>query len=194
MEAAQGFSRTSGAKQLLGTETTADRIERRLTEMSALLRYRSVLRKPNEALRNYVPAGQVRLQLTDSGLETHLLGTQLTDTPTVRTFFRRHPLHDFELSASGIGAIERLITAARGSGSRVVLLDVPITDLYVSLHPRGPADYGAYQAAVDQLAARSGAQLFRPGVWDRALFSDPLHLNGRGMRRLSAELDQYLTR
>jgi hypothetical protein len=193
-EAAQGFSRTPGAKQLLGTESTADRIERRLSELSALLRYRSVLQKPNEALRDYVPAGQVPLQLTDSGLETHLLGAQLSDTPAVRTFFRQHPLHNFALSASGIEAIERLIAAARRTGSRVVLLDVPITDLYISLHPRGQADYVAYQAAVDQLAARSGAEVVRPGVWDPALFSDPLHLNGRGMRRLSADLDQHLSR
>jgi hypothetical protein len=190
---AEGFVKTPGAKHLLGTETAADKVKRELSERSALVRYRQVLRQPAEALLHYQPPKELKLGLTPQGLETHLLGVNMQDTPEVRAFFHREPLHNFALSPAALRAIERLAAFLEKGGTRVILLDVPVTNLYVQLHPKGIADYQAYESAINDVATRTGAELVHAGTWDPLFFSDPLHLNRAGMVRLTRVLDAHLS-
>jgi hypothetical protein len=187
------FEGSAGGRWLLGTQSLADRAEWWLDRHSALLRQRQNLRRPLEALGHYDPPDRNFTQLTDGGLETHLLDTTYRDDEAARAFFRREPMRDFAVTDDQLGALRRLVGSLRGDGIRVVVLDVPVTADYVSLHPHGAADYDAYERAIDAVGADFDADVLRPGVWPTELFSDALHLNGDGVRRLTAELDRHLT-
>ena len=188
------FRESEGGRRVLGTESTVDRVERWLDERSALLRYREVLRRPFEAFAGYDPPDRNAAAVTDLGLETHLLDEPYADRATAVEFMRREPLRDFALGGVQQQAFERLVTSLEDDGRIVVVVDVPVTQDYVDAHPRGERDMTEYRAVVDDIVERAGATLVRPGVWDPSFFSDPLHLNGAGVDRLTELLvDRLLT-
>jgi hypothetical protein len=191
-ESDETFRRSAGGRWLLGTESTADRVERWFTERSALLRYREVLRRPVEALAGYDPPDRDAAAITELGLETHLLDTDYRLDDFVDTFFRTQTLRDFALGGDQEAAFRRLVTSLAAGDRRVVVLDVPVTADYVALHPRGADDMADYRAAVDAVVTETGAELVRPGVWASAFFSDPLHLNGAGVERLGPLLAEVV--
>jgi hypothetical protein len=186
------FRRSAGGRRLLGTQSTADRIEWWLDDHVALLRHRQSLRRPLEALTSYDPPDRNSTRLTRLGFETHLAASTYRSDETTSAFFRREPLRDWAVTDDQRGALARLATSLEDQGIRVILLDVPVTDDYVSLHPEGAADVAEYAAAIDALAVDADAEVLRPGIWPEELFSDPLHLNGAGVERLTAELRAYL--
>jgi hypothetical protein len=189
----ESFRTSRGGRHLLGTESTADRVERWLAERSALVRYREVLRRPLEAWTGYEPPGRDAFgAITDEGLLTEVLEHPYRDDDDTRTFFRTEPLRDFALGGEQQAAFERLVTALVADGRRVIVVDVPVTEDYVEAHPAGSSDMAAYRAVVDRIVAAAGAELVRPGIWDEALFSDALHLNGAGVERLTALLAEVL--
>jgi hypothetical protein len=189
---AERFRASLGGGWLLGTHSVADSVEWWLDEHSALLRNRQSLRRPLEALAGYDPPDRDATVVTDLGLETHLLEQRYRGDERARAFFRREPLRDFDVTDDQLAAVRQLASALVADGVRVVVLDVPVTQDYVDLHPAGAADYARYQAAVDAVVAETGAELLRPGLWPAELFSDPLHPNGLGVERLSEALDRYL--
>ena len=188
------FRRSEGGRRVLGTESTADEVERWLDERSALLRYREVLRRPFEAWAGYDPPDRDAAAITELGLETHLLDERYADRAFAVDFMRREPLRDFALDGVQEAAFERLVTGLVADGRRVVVVDVPVTQDYVDAHPRGEQDMDDYRAVVDAVVARTGAELVRPGVWEPSLFSDPLHLNGAGVDRLTDLLAGVVSR
>jgi hypothetical protein len=187
------FLNAPAVRDLLGTQSVVDEIEWQFLQRSALVRYRLLLRRPLEAILGYDAPDRNTTELTPGGLETHLLATQYRSDEVVQAFFRREPLAGFTLSTKQLDALGRLAVWFREQGARVVLLDVPVTADYIDLHPAGAADYESYGQALAGLAGQAGVELLRPGIWDPSLFSDPLHLNGAGVERLTAELDAYLT-
>jgi hypothetical protein len=188
----EDFVASPGGSWLLGSHSIADAAEWWLLEHSALIRHRESLRRPLEAVFGYDPPDRTESALTDLGLQTHLVDDQYRRDRAIQDFFRQQPLRDFAVTDDQLDAVRRLASALETSGIRVVLLDVPVTDDYVELHPRGEADVAAYTAAVDEISTATGAEVLRPGRWPAELFSDPLHLNGAGVRRLSAAVDAYL--
>jgi hypothetical protein len=189
----ESFRASRGGQHLLGTESAADTVERWLTERSALVRYREVLRRPLEAWVGYEPPGREAFgAITDAGLQTVLLDDSYRDDEYARTFFRAEPLRDFALGGVQQAAFERLVTALAADGRRVIVVDVPVTEDYVEAHPAGATDMAAYRAVVDRVVADAGAELIRPGIWDERLFSDALHLNGAGVDRLTALVAEAL--
>jgi hypothetical protein len=188
-----GFYRLPAMRRLLGRESIAEQIERRAGELSRLVRYRTVLRRPLESIGGYdgpdrnVPLNDAR------GMELHLRESTFQGGEVVAEFFRNEPLLDFAVSDVQLGALRRAIDRLQRQGARVILLDVPVTEQYVSLHPDGAADYRAYEAALQDLAGDTGIELVDAGVWQqKALFSDPLHLNGVGSDTLTRLIDRYL--
>lgn len=186
------FRSSLGGESLLGTHSLADGVEWWLLEHSALVRNRESLRRPIEAFTDYDPPDRNATEITELGFETHLLDEQYRSDDVALDFFRREPLRDFAVTDDQLDALRRLVAHLEDGGVRVVLLDVPVTEDYIELHPRGADDMAAYEEAIDEVAAETGADVLRPGVWPTELFSDPLHVNGAGVERLSAELDAYL--
>lgn len=186
------FRASLGGAWLLGRHSAADRVEWWLNEHSALVRNRQALRRPLEALAGYDPPDRNRTQLTDLGLETELRDHAFRASGDIVEFFRREPLAGFDVTEDQLGAFRRLVAGLVADGLRVVVLDMPVTDDYVALHPDGAEDHRRYEEAVDEVVAATGAALLRPGVWPDELFADPLHLNAFGGERLTAELDALL--
>ncbi|CAN5671506.1 hypothetical protein BH20ACT2_BH20ACT2_23360 [soil metagenome] len=186
------FFTLPAVKELAGTGSAAERLERRLADWSALVRHREALRRPLQSLFDYDPPDRNVPELTDDGFETQLTGLSFRLDPVVAAFFRNEPLLGFTVSERHLDALRRLIDHLRDNDTRVVLVDAPVTDAYIALHPRGADDYDAYQAAIAELADDSGAELIDVGVWPDERFSDPLHLNGDGAARLTDLVEAHL--
>jgi hypothetical protein len=188
-----GFERLPAVRRVLGTETALQKVERWAGDVSKLVRYRGVLRRPLEALFEYDSPDRNLAFNTEFGQELHLAETAYQGGPNVEAFFRAEPLLAYTASASQFAALRSIIGRLKTAGVRVVLLDVPVTEQYITLHPRGAEDYLFYEAALNVLAAQTGTDLVDTGVWPSAGFADPLHLNGAGGDLLTAVIDGYLT-
>lgn len=186
------FLRLGAVRQLLRTESTLQRIERRVGEISHLVRFRVELRRPLGALLDYRAPVHTQALPDGAGFDRQLADLPYRDGPEVAEFFRTSPLRDFRLSARQLGALERSVRRLQSSGTRVVLLDVPVTARYVELHPNGAEDYRAYELALEAVADATGAELIDGGVWEPSRFSDPLHVNRRGVDTLSRLLADRL--
>ncbi len=187
-----GFYKLAAVRRLLGTESAFEKVETRVSDLSRLFRYRTVLRRPLEALFGYDSPDRNLALNTDLGQELHLADVAYRGDPTVEAFFRAEPLLAYSASDSQFGAVRSTIDRLHAAGVRVILLDVPVTAQYVSLHPRGAEDYRSYEAALNVLAAQTGAELVDTGTWLAPAFSDPLHLNGVGAELLTTLVDRYL--
>jgi hypothetical protein len=187
-----GFYKLPAVRRLLGTESAIQKVESRLSDVSRLFKYRTVLRRPLEALFEYDSPDRNLAMNTDLGQELHLADVAYQGGPNVEAFFRAEPLLAYTASETQFGAVRNTIDRLHAAGVRVILLDVPVTDQYVRLHPRGAEDYRSYEAALNVLAAQTGAELVDTGTWLPPAFSDPLHLNGFGAELLTTVIDQYL--
>nr|MDQ3294752.1 hypothetical protein [Actinomycetota bacterium] len=142
LESSDGrFLDAPAVKDLLGDQTLFDEVEWALSQGSALVRNRLLLRRPLESIFGYDAPDRNATEISPGGMETHLLATNYRDDEVVRDFFRREPLRSFEISANQVDALRRLATRLRENGARVVILDVPVTEDYIELHPQGAADY-----------------------------------------------------
>jgi len=187
-----GFYRLPAMRRLLGRESIPEQIERRAGELSRLVRYRTVLRRPLETIGDYDAPDRNRPMNDERGMELHLRDAPYQGGQRIEDFFRNEPLHDFALSEVQLTALQRTIDRLQDAGVRVILVDVPVTTQYVTLHPNGASDYRAYEVAVNQLAADTGIELLDAGLWAQDSFSDPLHLNGVGGDALTGLVDGYL--
>lgn len=187
-----GFYKLPAVRRLLGTESAIQKVETEVSDLSRLFRYRTVLRRPLEALFEYDSPDRNLALNTDLGQELHLADIAYQGGPNVEDFFRAEPLLAYTPSETQFGAVRRTIERLHAAGVRVILLDVPVTEQYVSLHPRGAEDYLGYEAGLNVLAAQTGAELVDTGTWLPPAFSDPLHLNGFGAELLTTVVDQYL--
>jgi hypothetical protein len=136
-----GFYKLPAVRRLLGTESLLEKVERRAGDVSRIVRYRTVLRRPLEAVFGYDSPDRNLAKNTELGQELHLAGDSYQDSPNVLSFFRAEPLLAYSASDAQFGALRRTVERLEGRGVRVILLDVPVTEQYVSLHPQGAADY-----------------------------------------------------
>lgn len=187
------FYRLPAVRRLLGTESALQKVERRAGDVLRIVRYRSVLRRPLEALFEYDSPDRNLAMNTEAGQELHLAETAYQGGPNVEAFFRAEPLLNYVASETQLAGMRRTINRLKAAGVRVVLLDVPVTQQYIDLHPRGADDYRFYEIGLNVLAAQTGTDLVDTGVWTSEGFSDPLHLNGAGGDLLTAVIDGYLT-
>jgi hypothetical protein len=185
------FARSPEVRRLVAGEGVADRIQRQLEDESELLGRRQSLRRPFQSYGLWHP-DVFGLDINERGMDMEMRTKQYRGDPKLRAFFRANLLRQFRLSAEEIASLEGFVRELRGRGIRTVLVDVPITPLYIQLHPRGQADFDDYRAALDGVAKRAGAELMSFGTWPDNLFVDPLHLNGVGARRLTTAIERNL--
>jgi hypothetical protein len=178
-----------GFRNATGDGTIADRLEDRLAGWSYLVRYRTILREPSRwSGRKGSPPGA---RVNELGV---LRALRIFDNATYATrprFLRAtaaRSLNDFTIGGREIAALGRLVNRLTARGIRVVLLEMPITDDEIKLHPNGAADYARFEAALARFVAAHPAVRYLdmrarfPGTAD---FRDPHHLNGRGKGRFT---------
>ena len=90
-----------------------------------------------------------------------------------------------------VEAVRRIVERL-GPDVRVVLVDLPVTDVYVALHPR-PGDYARYRVMLRRLATDLDVALVDAESAIRGrLFADANHLNKLGSAAFSRLLDGEL--
>ena len=189
----QRFRDAPAVREAMGTESILDLVARRASDVSALVRYRSVLRDPDTWL------GQSRREwgsqiTSDGGLYLGFLESGYRFDEVNRRSLGRGALRDFRVGAEQVRALRELVEDLRSDGIEVLLLATPVTDDWVGLHPGGAADHDAFLRTVDQLADETGVPFVEAGVWEDGLFADPLHVNRAGMERLTALVRDELAR
>lgn len=189
----QRFRDAPGVREAMGTESLLDSVARRASDLSALVRYRSVLRDPDTWL------GQSRREwgsqvTSDGGLYLGFLDSAYRFDEVNRRSLGRGALRDFQIGEAQVRALRDLVEDLRSDGIEVLLVATPVTDDWVALHPGGVADHEAFLRTVDQLADDAGVPFVEAGVWEDELFADPLHVNRAGMERLTALVRDELAR
>jgi len=76
----------------------------------------------------------------------------------------------------------------------VLVVKMPATAHYVTLHPRGRLDDDTFGQTLRREAAAAGSTFLDLGVWPDAQFADPAHLNGAGAARFSALMRDEVAR
>jgi hypothetical protein len=196
-----------GRRDLLG------RLDRLVSDHVALVGHRRELRDADlllDALRRENPAEPFERDDLGTPVLEGVLGpggegrsraplvvdlSAATDGPAA-VFTREQLLGGFALVDDPVGRLARLVDAvrdegaARGQVTTVVLVVLPTTDAFASLHPNGADDVAAARQAVLDAATTAGVPVvdFSEDRWPADHFADTHHLNGRGARRLSAEL------
>lgn len=188
----QRFAEGRWVRHRLGTESPWQRVERWVTQQSALLRYRTVLHRPVASILRASPP-----PLTEDGMDTHLLDEgyriELFLDNLLAPGSTANAWEDFELDRARMAAMTALAERLADAGTRVVLVDTPVTVDYPPLHPDGVRDYLAYRDALAGLAADTGSELVVAGFFPPEQQADPLHVNGDGATRLTALVDSVLT-
>jgi hypothetical protein len=184
--AAQFFDAPS-VRQIDGRETLSQRLERYAGDISYLFRYRKSLRRPSQVLHRNATI-QLQARYFSSPLGQEMVLSQQKFRRDLDAEFAATFTNKFEVSASKVAVFTGLLEDLRRSGAIVVVVDAPVTQEYVNVHPRQQVDYAAYRQAIKQSATSAGLRTVSFPVWDPAWFADPVHLNERGAARLAWRL------
>ena len=186
-----------GRREVRGRRTLLDRFADFAEDRSALIRNRDYLRRPWEIAKRLagqdVP-GDVLLNLPETGELTAFRDRDYSEDPDDLDKVRGY-LNDYEVGVSDRAALIGTIVDLQRHGMTVVLVDLPVLESRWSLlHPHGEADLEQYRSILRTVARDTQAPLleFRDGYQDRSLFSDWMHLNGKGASRFSHDLVRRL--
>jgi hypothetical protein len=191
--AERAYDDAPAVRELLHKESISDVIERKASDWSYVVRYREELRQPVSAVRGVTPPDLFADSIPGpQGFERSFVGHDYTIPKDRITSLRTKILTDFDTNGSEMDAIGSLVRWLTDQHIKVLVLNVPVTQDYVSAHPHGQADYARYQEKLASVAMTSGAAFVDPGIWDTTFFAEPLHLNGVGAERLSRFVAQQV--
>lgn len=187
------YLNSDGRRRALGIGSAAEKLERRIEEVSALVRLRQHLRRPASAVKDV--RGQSALvrevALGARGEARFPEADYPFSNDAQRQTWEREALQRFDMTSS-MDALRTLIDRLRAKGVRVVLVDMPVVeDLYAGFHPNGRADLLGYRRAIAGLGApviSVGGSAFDPDEH----FVDSIHLNRAGARAFSRTLASRL--
>ncbi len=187
-EVFEKYLNSRGRARFMGEETTGQRVQAALSEVSALVRISPFLRDPGALVTQYNPAGP------DTG-EFVLPGEDYNPRPLDITRTRERALNDYTLGGIELEALTRLVDRLEALGIDVVVAEMPyVTPDYLDLHPDGAADYEAYRATVEAFVdSRSLPYIdLADYPWTTAEFYDFLHVNSAGIAIVNAKLAEGL--
>ena len=187
------FRDAPAVRQLLGTESLLDEVARRAADFSALVRYRAALRDP-ETWVGDIPRQWGVEQNSSSGMYLGFLDAAYRFDAAARQRLVDGSLRDFRVGGAELGVVRQLIRTLTGEGRHVLLMVPPVSPDYVASYPHGASDHAAFLAAMAAVADQTGVPFLDAGVWDRALFADPLHVNRDGNVRVTALVRETLAR
>ena len=166
---------------------TLEKIENRLRPFSTVLEYRRTLTSPTR-LRDELSGGAD----IDSTGPLGML-TDRRDRPEPLLTERhleqeREALAGFSVGGAQLDALRELIIHYQERGDRVLVVNVPVMDVFIDLMPDGQADYDEYETAITGLVAELGVDYLDAQTereWADDEFGDENHLNGAGAARLT---------
>jgi hypothetical protein len=177
------------------------RLQAPFIEHSALFRYRAELRTPTELWAGIQRArdGERTERLSADGIDGIIgpSGEGLSRRPLsysgatgLQRLVQTELLNEFRMGGTQIAAATDLVERLIDREVEVVLLVLPVTEDYVTLHPDGGADFQRFLVTARRLAADTGATLVEAQGWATSdeLFADTHHLNGEGALAFSADL------
>ena len=183
------FAGCRAVRQLTNRDSGLDHAERRLESWSALFKYRTLLRHwrfiANVVGVGHAPRRDTRSKTTnDRGQYLGFLRLNNVRSPRIDQYFAGSALSRYEIGPRQLGALRHLLAASRRH-AHVLVVKMPVTAHYVTLHPRGRADDDEFAQTLRREAAAVGGTFLDLGVWPDAQFADPAHLNGVGAERFS---------
>jgi hypothetical protein len=176
---------------------TTGRIQRWFADHLALVRYRNELRNPANIWRAMGDAAEGDEAPRADAEENKVIGPSgegLSARPLTYTgpgpasrFLQTELLADYRLDPDQLSSAEDLIRALEQDGTEVTLLALPVTDDFVSLHPRGDEDFEEYLTQMEAIADAAGADFvdLSRERFDDDEFADTHHLNEAGVERLA---------
>ena len=185
----------------LSRDDVFGRLQAPFVEHSALFRYRTELRDPGEVWAGVQRArdGERTERLSADGLDG-ILGPDgeglsrrplsYTGSEGIQRLARTELLNDFRMGGTQIAEATELVNRLADRDVEVVLLVLPVTDDYITLHPDGGADFQRFLVTARRLAEDTGATLVEAQGWADSdeQFADTHHLNGEGALAFSADL------
>lgn len=185
------FFAAPAVRRAAGTETALDRLERSAEDWSLLFRYRSVVRKPAQ----FIGLGGTDSSppLTTTGMNRIYAEAQYDQSAPVDGHFRDHVLRRFQVGSHQVESLRGLLDGLVAAGVAALLVDMPVTQHYIALHPHGSSDYSSYQTAVAQVSEDTGTEMAAAAVWDQGLFADAFHLNRAGSREFTNMMAQLVS-
>lgn len=175
----------------IGQVTIPQRIDQAMSNVSAVVRLRSEIRRPFTIFNELRGTTSSLLGLTDQGAGTRLRHVEYHVSEEFRDRTANRDLVDYQIGGVELGALGRLIGEIRSTGAEVLLVDMPVMEAdYIPMHPNGQADLDAYRAALREFADQNGVQLAIPPdqPWPADHFADPLHLNQTGVDEITTWL------
>jgi hypothetical protein len=194
----RGFERkffdSEAVRRLDGRLGTLARVEAWLDDHSDLLRYRTVLRRPAEARAVPRPTDVDAL-----GVAASIRPFQRRPYGFGKVFRRRITdlvLNDYAIGGVEVAALDRLVRGLDRLAIKVVLVEMPVTDDVIPMHPRGQADYASFRRAFAAFVATHDVVSvdMRTPFPDTAEFVDPLHLDARGSRQFTQDISGLIRR
>jgi hypothetical protein len=176
-EVFSNYLNSRGRARFLGEETNGQRVQRALSDVSALVRISRFIRDPASLVTQYDPAGPATGEFVLPGEEYAPRAIDITRT-------RERALNDFTLGGVELESFTRLVRALENRGIEVIVVEMPyVAEDYLDLHPNGVADYEAYRELVAAFTATQGLPYidFTDYPWTTAEFYDFLHVNSAGI-------------
>jgi hypothetical protein len=155
----------------------------------AILRIRPTLQNPRHA--GDVLLGRDRPHTDPDGHLITTLDRRIADESASHRRQEERAMAQYELGRSEVDALRRVIDDAREQGIDVVVLNLPVTDLFIGMAPRGQADYDEYLPAVRAAAISSGATFIDGATVPldvETAFADVNHLNRNGSMAFTTAL------
>ena len=107
---------------------------------------------------------------------------------------QRARLTDFEISSSDSSIIEDTASRLVEQGVRVVLIEMPVPQRFINLHPDGASSYELVHEEIERISSATGAEVIDASDWfDDDAFVDFTHLNRASAEVLTDVVASYLT-
>jgi hypothetical protein len=178
------------ARLAAGHGDVVERAEAWVEERSALVRYRTELRRPVTVLRG---TSKKRASVSPLGVigslpEFHRRPYGIR--PDFRFRTEQETYRNFALGGDQLRALDGLVGVLRGRGVDVVIVNMPVTDDALAMHPGGREDYERAARALETLARERDVRFvdMSSNFPSHDGFVDPLHLNAAGAKRFTERL------
>jgi hypothetical protein len=174
-------------ERISGSGGVLSKIDNWMIDRSYLVRYRSVLRDPVDAVVGHDPAQDN--QAVDP-LGRFLALAKFQQRPYSSGLSKQLGVWDevfrnYRPGGKQFAALDRLVQDLTGKGIRVVLVRMPVTKDIIPLHPQGQADRERFARAIAGFVATRPVTFIDAESaigYSTALFVDPVHLNTEGQR------------
>ena len=193
-DAYRSLRRSPGGRSVSPNLSPTERFETMAEKVSAVVRYRSILRQPSRWFGT--DPRQTAAVVSPLGVPRAI---RFLDHPykIKDDFYPRivpRMYSNFRIGGVATRSLDHLVTSLVALKIQVVLVEMPITVDVYAVHPNGLDDYRLFERSLGAVVSQTGARFFNmvPRFPSTLQFGDPLHVNGDGRQRFTALLADAL--